>query len=158
MTFLLILLYSVFWLILSQRFTVEAVFLGLIIGVWIFGFNKGLINLKNIHISKAFRKFKYLTQYLFVLIKEIVIANIEVAKIVLNPKSKVNPCITTYETKLTNELWRTILANSITLTPGTLTVEMVGDKLTIHCLKQEYVTDVLDSKFEKILLKVEEVI
>ncbi|GAA0178276.1 Na+/H+ antiporter subunit E [Clostridium sediminicola] len=157
MTYLLILLYSLFWLILSQRLTIEVIFLGLLIGILVFWFNKELINNENIPVLKTFKKIKILSLYILVLLKEIVIANIEVAAIVLNPKSKINPCITTYETKLSNEFWRTILANSITLTPGTLTVSMVGNKLTIHCLKQEYVSGIIDSKFEKILLKVEEV-
>jgi len=49
-----------------------------------------------------------------------------------------------------------VLANSITLTPGTLTISVEGNSLKIHCLKEKFKLGVEDSKFEKILLQIEE--
>jgi multicomponent Na+:H+ antiporter subunit E len=74
---------------------------------------------------------------------------------VLNPKSKINPCVTIYKTKLKSRFCRTVLANSITLTPGTITLKMINDELVIHCLKEEYIASLENLEFEKILLKVE---
>ncbi|SHH62939.1 Na+/H+ antiporter subunit E [Clostridium grantii] len=156
MTYLIILIYSIFWIILSEKFTMESVIVGIIVGSIILVLNSDKY-LKNKLSGKKVRKnFICLCQYVFILLKEIVLANISVAMIVLNPKSNVNPCVTVYKTKLKSDFCRTILANSITLTPGTITVKINGDELTIHCLKEEYIISLENLKFEKILLKVEE--
>jgi multicomponent Na+:H+ antiporter subunit E len=94
--------------------------------------------------------------YLWLLVKEIILANLQVAKIVLSPKISISPTMITYETKLKSVFHRTVLANSITLTPGTLTVSLVDNILTIHCLREEYGEQIIDSKLEQILLQIEE--
>lgn len=68
------------------------------------------------------------------LIWEIIKANIDVAKIILNPKLPIDPRIVKYRTFLPEDLHKTFFADSITLTPGTVTVELEGDTLNVHCL------------------------
>jgi multicomponent Na+:H+ antiporter subunit E len=68
------------------------------------------------------------------LIWEIIKANYDVAKIILNPKLPIDPRIVKYRTFLTEDLHKTFFADSITLTPGTVTVELEGDTLSVHCL------------------------
>ncbi|CAH2212558.1 Na+/H+ antiporter subunit E [Tepidibacter aestuarii] len=104
-----------------------------------------------------FRKCIYIIQYLFVLIVEVVKANIDVAVIVLSRKIEVDPVVVNFKTKLKSDLCRVILANSITLTPGTMTMIMEKDIYTIHCLKKQFADGLSDSKFENILLKIEEI-
>jgi multicomponent Na+:H+ antiporter subunit E len=70
--------------------------------------------------------------YIFFYMKELAKSNINVAAIVLSPSLPVNPGIVTVRTKLKSPMGRMLLANSITLTPGTLTVDMDGDLLHIH--------------------------
>ena len=93
--------------------------------------------------------------YLLLLLKEIILANISVARIVMSPKINVSPCIVRLKTRLKSSLHRAILANSITLTPGTLTLQLNDDELVVHCLMKEYIPDLVNSKFEKLLLKIE---
>jgi len=102
-----------------------------------------------------FRKFIYIAQYIFVLIIEVIKANIDVARIVLGAKIDVDPVVVNFKTKLKSDLYRVILANSITLTPGTITMVMENDVYTIHCLKKQFADGLFDSKFENILLKIE---
>lgn len=64
-------------------------------------------------------------------------SNIAVAKIVLNPKLPINTGIVKLKTSLTNDYDKLILANAITLTPGTITVELRGEDLYIHVLNLE---------------------
>jgi multicomponent Na+:H+ antiporter subunit E len=64
--------------------------------------------------------------------KELVKANLTVARIVLAPSLPLNPGIVKVKTRLKSKMGRLMLANSITLTPGTLTVEMQGEWLYIH--------------------------
>ncbi|WP_168198376.1 Na+/H+ antiporter subunit E [Crassaminicella thermophila] len=148
--------FMLFWVILAEKINFERLVIGtgICIGAYFFS--------NNIRISKKReylltpKKIYYLITYFFILIKEIVIANFQVARIVLSPNMEISPQIINFDTKLQSDFYRTILANSITLTPGTLTVLMEENRLVVHCLKKDYIEDVLNSKFEKILLKVEE--
>jgi len=68
------------------------------------------------------------------LIWEIIKANYDVAKIILNPRLPIDPRIVEYRTYLPDDLPRTVFSDSITLTPGTVTVELEEDLLKVHCL------------------------
>ncbi len=72
--------------------------------------------------------------YLFV---SIVRANIDVASRVVRREIPIKPGIVAVKTKLRSPMGRTILANSITLTPGTLSVDIRGDRLFIHWIDVE---------------------
>ncbi len=76
---------------------------------------------------------KYI-KFIPIFFKNLIESNIAVAKIVLNPKLPINTAIVKLKTDLTNEHDRLILANAITLTPGTITVELRDSELFIHIL------------------------
>lgn len=145
-----------FWIILSEKLTLEVIGIGLFIIALIYILNKDNMFSKRKEVYNIYHKMYYLTIYIFTLLKEIVMANFHVAAIVLSPKMKISPTIVKFDTRLKKDFTKTVLANSITLTPGTLTVILQGDTFTIHCLEREYVDSVVNSKFEKILLKIEE--
>ncbi|MES9889295.1 MAG: Na+/H+ antiporter subunit E [Candidatus Sedimenticola sp. 6PFRAG1] len=75
--------------------------------------------------------------YLLHFIKELFKANIRLARIVLSPALPVKPGIVKVRTKLKSRMGRLLLANSITLTPGTLTVEMTGEWIYVHWVTVE---------------------
>ena len=94
--------------------------------------------------------------YVFVFIWELIKSNLDVAIRVIQPTIPINPGIVKVKTKLKSKLGRTILANSITLTPGTLTVETIGEDYYIHWIDVtsddiEGATKKIVSKFEKYL-------
>jgi multicomponent Na+:H+ antiporter subunit E len=68
------------------------------------------------------------------LIKEIVVANVDVAKAILGITDGIQPAIFKIKASQKTDLGKTIYANSITLTPGTVTIGMEADELTIHAL------------------------
>lgn len=70
--------------------------------------------------------------YVGFFLKELVKANLQMAAIVLNPRLPIEPAIVATQVKLTHPVARLLLANSITLTPGTLSVEYKGDTLYVH--------------------------
>lgn len=144
-----------FWFILAEKINLEVGLIGVCMCALVCNFNKEWIAKNKVGRSIEIKNVRYLTIYLFVLMKEIVVANIQVAKIVLAKNVDISPQVVEFETKLKSDFNKTILANSITLTPGTLTVLMKEDRMIVHCLKKEYIEDVLNSKFEKILLKTE---
>jgi len=96
-------------------------------------------------------------QYLYYLIKEIFFANISVSRMILTRKEEMEPVLVHVCTDLKTETARVILANSITLTPGTITVSLTEDKLLVHCLDKSLSEGMEDSVFVRLLRKMEEV-
>jgi len=106
-------------------------------------------------------KMIYFIQYFFVFLFALIKANFDVAKRVISPKLPINPGIVKFKTKLTNGFARMVLANSITLTPGTLTLDAIGDTFYIHWIDvttddPKMVYKEIAETFEKILIKIYE--
>lgn len=98
----------------------------------------------------------YFFAYIFVFLGELIKSNFDVAKRVVSPSLPIKPGIVEVETKLKSKLGRMILANSITLTPGTLTVKVENDVFFIHSINVEHsdiegATKDIVAKFEKYL-------
>jgi len=70
--------------------------------------------------------------FLLVLFKEMLLANLDVAFRVLHPKIPIRPGIVKVKPGIKSDMGKLLLANSITLTPGTLSMDYIGDDLYIH--------------------------
>lgn len=102
------------------------------------------------------KAFLYIFLYFFVFLRELVKSTIDVAGRVLSPRLPINPGIVKVRTRLTSPIARLILANSITLTPGTMTVETKGEFYYIHWIDIraediEAATNAIVTTFEKYL-------
>lgn len=102
------------------------------------------------------KKIGYSLLYAVVLLKEIILANLDVAYRVLHPKMPIKPGIVIIKTGLKQDLAKLILANSITLTPGTFTLDIEDDRLLIHWINVktdnvEEATRMIGERFEKYL-------
>jgi multicomponent Na+:H+ antiporter subunit E len=98
----------------------------------------------------------YMILYGFVFLKELVKSNIDVAGRVLLPSLPIKPGIVKVKTTLKSRTGRMVLANSITLTPGTFTVETAEEYLYIHWINvtagdTDAATRAIVKKFEKYL-------
>jgi multicomponent Na+:H+ antiporter subunit E len=98
--------------------------------------------------------------YIPVLFFYIIIANLDVLYRIIHPARPINPGIVKVKTGLKNTTARTVLANSITLTPGTLTVDIKDDGvLYVHCINIKH-TDIKQAtqhivmRFERLLARV----
>ena len=85
---------------------------------------------------------------------QIFISNIYLAKLVFSPLDKLNPRIMPYQTKLTNGLALVTFANSITLTPGTITVDLDEHTFYIHAIDDKVAEDLLTGEMEDRVEKV----
>ncbi len=125
-----------FWLMLNSRLEADILIVGSIISLAItLLYRNGLSFFTEFRFTPAafvagFRYYGYF-------FKELFKSNLTLAVIVLSPSLPVNPAIIKVRTKLKSRMGRLMLANSITLTPGTLTVEMEGEWLYIHCVTLE---------------------
>jgi multicomponent Na+:H+ antiporter subunit E len=95
------------------------------------------------------------TTYAPWLIKEIFKSNIEVTKIVLSPKLKLQRNLIEVGAHPKTELGRVILANSITLTPGTVSVSMDKDRILVHALSFEGAEEDLSGDMDRRVCRLE---
>ena len=82
--------------------------------------------------------------YLPWLIKEIVVANIDVIKRILSPSLPISPTWVKVEAKQKSRFYRVLFANSITLTPGTVSILLDDDSILVHAVSQEGAESLLE--------------
>ena len=123
------------WIVLNGRITLEIVLLG-------YPATTDLRIAKNIPIS---------IMYILNLIWEIVKASMTVIGLALTPNAHPDPVLVEFHSGLPGNFLNVLLANSITLTPGTITVFQKGDHFVIHALKREYAEGLDESSFVKLL-------
>jgi multicomponent Na+:H+ antiporter subunit E len=104
-------------------------------------------------------RFFWLVVYAVVFIAYVIKANFDVAYRVLNLYMPIRPGIVKVRTKLKTDMARTFLANSITLTPGTLSIDIVGDHLYVHWINItsediEEETEIIVRRFENLLERI----
>lgn len=85
----------------------------------------------------------------FDLIRQIVPAALQVARVVLDPALPLDPKIVVHRTSLDDDLERVTLANTITLTPGTHCVDLDDDRATVHCLSPSFAQPLIEGRLEK---------
>ena len=90
-----------------------------------------------------------LVRYNLYLAKEILIANIDVIKRILSPSVAINPQVAELPATQRSDLSKVVYANSITLTPGTVTLELTGEKLKVHALSHEGIEDLKQGNMAK---------
>lgn len=149
------LLYFLAWIIFNGKVTTEIVIFGIVIAAAVFAFTCKFMGYSLKKEKMLYRKSFLILRYIGVLMVEIIKANADVVKFIFNDKEVVEPVIVTFQTNLKSELSRVILANSITLTPGTITISLEGDELVVHCLDKSLAEGMEDSIFVKLLEEIE---
>jgi len=146
------------WLAFTSTFAIQEVLIGLITSALISFLSIRLFTCCTLSIFHPVKIF-YMIKYLIVFLIALVQSNFDVARRVLTPSLPINPGIVKFKTKLKTNYSKMVLANSITLTPGTLSVDVKDDTFYIHWIdvkttdpEQAY-TDIA-GQFEKILLKI----
>lgn len=85
------------------------------------------------------------------LVWEIIKANLDVLIRVFRPSMPISPRIIALESYLETDLARVVFANSITLTPGTVTIDIQGTRLYVHCLAAEHKEGLLEGRLERMV-------
>lgn len=153
---MLFLLLFVFWIILNGNVTGEILLFGVVISMIVYKFTYKSTRLTSSLERKALKKLPLIIKYLAILVFEVYKANIEIIKQVLSPHPEIKPALKYFKADLRSRISLVALANSITLTPGTITVTMNEDELLIHALKVEYLDGIEESIFVEKLKKLEE--
>jgi multicomponent Na+:H+ antiporter subunit E len=133
-----------FWLAITGSFHWQSLLTGAIISFFVAYFNRYTAfssrELSNIDFAKLY----IFLIYIIILIGDIVVANLQVANIVLRKDMKIEPTIITVKSPVKSPPYKALFANSITLTPGTLTLDLVDDDIVVHCLTKEIAHGFLD--------------
>jgi multicomponent Na+:H+ antiporter subunit E len=132
------------WLFLSGRFEPGFLALGLISSVtiaWLHGRQPG----SPAPTIPFFRFMVYLPWLFF----RITWSNFHMVRVILHPRLPIRPKLIRYRTHLRNPAAVTLLANSITLTPGTVTVEVQPADLVVHVLDETFASDLASDRLEK---------
>ena len=149
-------LYLILWLIFSGKLTIEVIVAGIIISAVVYRFACVHMRYSPALDYKLMRKLFHCIRYVFILIWETAKANIIVFRIVFSRTIKIKPKIIYFRTGLKTNAARVVLANSITLTPGTITVALEDGLYCVHCLDSKLTERIEDSIFVRQLLKIEE--
>jgi len=121
-----------FWLLNSGHYTTLILVLGLfsIILVLIIAHKMDVIDKE----SQPLHLTRNIFSYHLWLIKEVVKANITVVKHICLGNSSISPTLHTIKISQKTDMCKVIYANSITLTPGTVAIDIIGDKIIVHAL------------------------
>jgi multicomponent Na+:H+ antiporter subunit E len=144
-----------FWLLISASVHWQHILVGVIFCFILTVFWSNLSIAENIKTGFKIKQLFMLLKYFFFLGIDIVVANINVAMIVLNPKMPISPGIVIMRCDLERSLSRVLYVNSITLTPGTITVELEDNLLIVHALTEDVAHDVEDWALYRRLMEVE---
>lgn len=150
------LLFFTVWLILNGRVTVEICLFGVLISAALFYFMCRYMDYSVKKELLLFRLLPLFLRYFWVLVEEIVKANMAVLRLIVSPEVQPEPALVYFDTDLKTGLAKVILANSITLTPGTITVSVEENRFCIHCLDREFSEGLENSVFVELLKEMEE--
>ena len=153
------LVYFALWVIFNGRITAEIIIAGIFLSVMLDMFVKHImkIRLTGATFWKCLKLFPDAVFYAIVLLVEIIKANISITRLVLTPDIHVEPCLVRFRTPLKTTAARVALANSITLTPGTITVSLEGNEFLVHALNRDIACGLEGSIFERLLTRMERI-
>ena len=151
----MLLLFFLAWLIFNGKVTLEIIVFGIVISLAVFAFICRFMDYSTKREMRFYAMIPQFIRYLYVLIREIISANLTVCRMILTRKEVMEPVIVRVKSNLRTKTARVILANSITLTPGTITVSITGEYLLVHCLDKSLSEGMEDSVFVRLLQKME---
>ncbi|AOM82556.1 Na+/H+ antiporter subunit E [Salisediminibacterium beveridgei] len=142
------------WMLLQNEYTFLDFFIGYLVGVALLYLLRRFL-----HFDFYFRRVIALFKLLILFLYKLILSNIDMIKIVLSPKMNIEPGIIAIPTKLRTDWEVTLLANLISLTPGTLTMNFSENGRTlyvhsIHVPDKDAAIDEIRQSFERAIMEV----
>ena len=141
------------WIIWNGKVSVEILLFGAALTALAMLFSIKLLCYSIESERRFWRNFPLFLRYVAVLIAEILRSAAAVGAIALSPGKRPDPVIIEFHSGLPTDFQNVLLANSITLTPGTFTLFQEGDRFMVHCLRREFAYGMGDSRFIELLGK-----
>lgn len=145
---------AIIWMLLRNDFSPVEFFIGYVVGIALL-----FVLRRFLHFDFYFRRVIAIIKLLLLFLWELILANIDVIKIVLSPKLNIQPGIVAVPTKLKTDWEVTLLASLISLTPGTLSMYFSEDGKTIyvhsiHVPDKDEMIKQIHNTFERAILEV----
>ncbi|MCC8138331.1 MAG: Na+/H+ antiporter subunit E [Clostridiales bacterium] len=150
------LLYFILWIIYFGSVTTESVLFGLGVAAAIFAFTCAFLDHSIKKEISIYRRLPGMIHYVYVLVCEIVKANLAVIHMILSEEEELKPVLVSFRSNLKTPTGRAFLANAITLTPGTITVSLEDEEYLVHCLDEDLAEGMETSVCAKMLEQLEE--
>jgi len=144
----------IFWILLSGEFTFILITSGVVASLITAYLSHDIFVGKADLKTETGRVFKFIV-YIPWLLWEIILANVEIAYLVLSPKPLVDPQIVRFKNDLKTDLGIVTLAHSITLTPGTVTVDANREEFVIHAIWQKSAEGIISGEMQRKVKKIE---
>lgn len=148
-------IFFLIWIIFNGQFTLEIAAFGLVIAGVMYWFTCKFLDYNPGTDLKLGKMLFHILHYVFVLVKEIIKANFAVIRMITSSRYEIEPAVVRFKTDLKTTPARILLANSITLTPGTITVLLENDEYVVHCLDKSLAEGIDSSIFVTLLKKME---
>ncbi|MBQ8986217.1 MAG: Na+/H+ antiporter subunit E [Lachnospiraceae bacterium] len=142
------------WIIWNGRLSVEILLFGVLLTALAFLFGVKVLGYSLASERRVWRNFPLFLLYTVILIREIFKAALAVARLAFDSDRQPDPVIVEFHSGLPTDFQNVLLANSITLTPGTYTLFQEKDHFVVHCLRREYAEGMDNSTFVELLRKV----
>ena len=143
------------WVIFNAKLNWEIAVTGILVTVFVYRFMCRYMDYSYKTDIAIIKNLPSGIKYVAVLMWEVFRSNIEVSGFVFRKHSEIKPQLIFFKTRLKSDAARVALANSITLTPGTITVSEEAGILGVHCLNSHMGEDMDNSDFVTILAKME---
>ena len=150
-------LFFLIWIIFNGQLTLEIAAFGIVIAGVIYLFICKFLDYSPRNDIILCKRLFLLLHYVFVLVVKILKANGAVFRMIYSAKYNIEPAVVHFKTTLHSTFARVLLANSITLTPGTITVSLKDDEYVVHCLDKELAMGIDSSIFVKLLERIESI-
>ena len=150
------LLYFLLWVIFNGRVTLEICLLGLVIAGALLAFSCRFMDYSLARERKVYRSIFLFPRYCRLLVTEIVKANVNAMRMILTQREEIEPALVSFCTDLKSQAGKALLANTITLTPGTITVTLEESEYMVHCLDESMAEGIEESAFVAYIRKFEE--
>lgn len=144
-----------FWIILNGRWTTEVAIVGAVVSALIYLFICKFMDYSPKKEWACARRLPKAVRYGVYLIGEVFKSAWQTIRLIWSPKLEIQPEVTSFRSHLLTDAGKVILANSITLTPGTLTVDIRDDLFLVHCLDEGLGEGLEDSDMEKRIMNLE---
>ena len=151
-----IVLFFLLWLLLSGEVTLRVCVWGAVVSALLYCFCTKVLGYGWRYERRAVKKLGPGLRYLGYLIVEMLKAGLVVMKLVYTRGRNMKPLLVFYDSPVHTEGGRAVLANSITLTAGTITVETVDGRFCVHALDRSLAEGIEDCEFQRRLEKLEE--
>ena len=134
----------------------EILLFGLVISAAVFAFVCRFMDYSIEKEKQNLKKVFLFIRYVCVLVMEIVKANFTVIHMILSEEEEVEPALVNFTSDMQTPAGKALLANAITLTPGTITVSLEDSEYVVHCLDKELAMGMDNSDFVKLISELEE--